>query len=119
MTDEERVAKTENKNLSNTFTYEMKDLKMNSGETFNGTFVMHRPTIGERLRIAISEAQKLGGLSNIDPYSSGIAHMVATLEVVVDKAPAWWKPEELRDLEVVQAVWEFYVTRLQEFQTKS
>lgn len=114
MAEEEKV---ENKNLSNSFTYEM-DMKVNSGETFKGTFALHRPTIGERLKIGVLEAQKLGGLANIDAYTSGIAHMVATLEVVVDKAPVWWKPEELRDLEVMQAVWEFYINRLQEFQAK-
>ena len=114
MADEEKL---ENKNLTNSFTYEM-DMKVNSGETFKGTFTIHRPTIGERLKIGVLEAQKIGGLANIDVYTSGIAHMVATLEVVIDKAPVWWKPEEIRDLEVVQAVWEFYINRLQEFQAK-
>ena len=106
------------KDLVNKWVFNL-DLTVPSGERFEGTFEMHRPTIGERIRIGVLEAQKLGGLGNVDMVTAGLAHMLATLEVVVDKAPVWWKPEELRDLEVVQAVWQAYVDRLQEFQTKT
>jgi len=108
----------ENKNLANSWTFDL-DLKVSSGEEFKGNFTLHRPTIGERIRIGVLEAQKLGGLANVDIYICNLTHMVATLEIIVDKSPVWWKPEEIRDLEVVQAVFQNYLDRLQEFQEKS
>jgi hypothetical protein len=107
----------ENKDLANSFTFEI-DLKVASGEEFKGTFTIHRPTIGERIRIGVTEAAELGGMVNIDPYTSSIAHMIATFDVIVDKAPIWWKPRDLRDLEVAQAVWDKYQDYLKEFQGK-
>lgn len=105
----------EKRDLTNSWTFSI-DMTVPSGETYKGTFTVHRPTIGERVRIGILEAQKLAGLNNVDVVTQGIVHMLATLEVVIDKAPVWWKPEELRDLEVLQAVWQEYANRLQQFQ---
>lgn len=108
----------ESKDLTNSYTFEL-DMKVPSGEEFKGTFTYHRPTIGERIRIGVLEAQKLGGLVNVDVFTSQLAHMVATLEVIIDKAPVWWKPEELRDMEVLQMVFQDYLNRLQTFQGKA
>lgn len=110
------VSKTvENKDLLNTHTFSI-DMKVASGETFQGTFTVHRPTVGERIRISVLEAQELGGMQNVDLLGSNLAHMVATFQVVIDDAPVWWKPKEIRDLEVLQMVYQKYVDYLQQFQ---
>ncbi len=112
----EKVPKTEPKkmDLRNAHTFRI-DMKLPSGEEFNGSFTIHRPTIGERINIGILEAQRLGGLSNIDAFTGGLAHMVATLEVVIDDKPTWWKPQELRDVEVINEVYNKYVEYLNTF----
>jgi hypothetical protein len=100
---------------SNTFTIE---LKVPSGEEFSGKFTVHRPTIGERIRIGVIEAQELAGLSNIDTVVSQLAHLLATFDIVIDSAPPWWKPRELREMEVLYAVYQKYIDFVQTFQSK-
>jgi len=89
------------------------------GQDFSGTFVVHRPTLGETMRIGVKAAQDLGGMSNVDIVSSMVAQMIATLEIVIDTHPEWWKPRELRELEVLQIVYEKYTDYLREFQTST
>jgi len=105
-------------NLQNTHTFSI-SVKVPSGEEFEGTFTIHRPTVGERIKIGNNEARELEGLNNVDMMTSGLARMIATFDVIVDKAPIWWKPRELRDLEVIQEVYQKYVNFLAEFQPKS
>lgn len=109
----------ENKNLANSSSFTI-EMKVPSGEEFNGTFTVHRPTMGERIRIGVIEAQMLSGLANIDPDSSALAHVIATFDVVIDgvSAPVWWKPRELRDMEVIQEVYSKYINFLNGFQRK-
>jgi len=115
MANEEAPKKNVDLRNSHTFKIEM---KMPSGEEFSGSFTIHRPTIGERITIGVLEAQRLIGLSNVDLYTGGLAHMVATLETVVDDAPIWWKPQDLRDVEVIQEVYTQYINFLNTFQGK-
>lgn len=101
----------------NTYTFSV-DIKVGD-ESFIGTFTVHRPNVGELVRIGVSEAQKLGGLSNVDAMTQMVAHMVATLETVVDIKPDWWKPNEIYDMEVLQGVFEKYLDYLRTFQTRT
>lgn len=120
MTDEksEKPEKQSKKpDLQNVFTFSI-DVKVQSGERFEGTFTVHRPTIGEMIKIGNNEARELEGLNNVDMMTNGLARMVATLDVVIDKKPLWWKPRELRDLEVIQEVYQKYIDFLAEFQRK-
>jgi hypothetical protein len=110
----EEEKKTITKKLLNTHTFTV-DFTTPTGQELVGTFSVHRPNIGEQIRIGVIEARELGGLSNIDMSTSMIARMVATLEVVVDSHPEWWKPREIRDLEVLQGVYENYIDYLQQF----
>jgi hypothetical protein len=93
----------------------MFDYVTKSGEPFKGKFVMHRPTIGERLKIGITEARELGGYMNVDALSSQLAHIVATFDIVVDENPPWFKAREIYEVEVLQAVYEKYLDNLQAF----
>jgi hypothetical protein len=111
------IAKTDKKLLNtHSFTISYKNSK---GEEFSGSFTVHRPTIGELMRIGVKEASELGGLTNVDINTSIIAHMLASLDVVVDMKPEWWKPREMRDLEVLQEVYEKYLDYLRTFQQES
>ncbi len=103
------------KDLVNTHTFAI-DVTVPSGENFKGTFVVHRPTIGERIRIGVQEGRELQGLANVDFLTSNLAHILSTLELVIDTYPNWWKPRDLMDMEVLQAVYQKYVDYLQEFQ---
>ena len=103
------------KDLLNTHAFNI-DITVASGENFKGSFVLHRPTIGERIRIGVQEGRELQGLINVDMLTSNLAHILSTLEIVVDTFPVWWKPRDLKDMEVLQAVYEKYIDYLQEFQ---
>lgn len=103
------------KDLLNTHTFNV-DVTVPSGENFKGSFSVHRPTIGERIRIGVQEGRELQGLANVDFLTSNLAHILATLDVVVDSNPVWWKPRDLVDLEVMQAVYDKYIDYLQGFQ---
>lgn len=116
----ERIAKSEpkkNMDLRNTCTFRI-EKTLPTGEEFSGTFTIHRPTIGERINIGILEAQRLVGMANVDMYTGGLVHMVATLETIIDDAPVWWKPQEMRDVEVVTEVYNKYIDFLNTFQGK-
>lgn len=108
---------TVNKDLSNSYTFTI-NMKAGSGETYEGTFTIHRPTVGERIRISVLEAQELGGMQNVDIFGTNLAHMVSTFFVVVDKAPVWWKPRDLRDVEVLGKVYQEYVDFVNKFEMK-
>ena len=103
------------KDLANAHTFDIK-FDAPSGESFSGKFTVHRPTIGERIKIGVSEARELGGMINVDMLTSNLAHILSTLEVVIDASPAWWKPRELTEMEVMQIVYDKYISYLQEFQ---
>jgi len=103
------------KDLLNTHSFTV-DVTVPSGENFKGSFTVHRPTIGERIRIGVQEGRELQGLANVDMFTSNLAHILSTLEIVVDTYPVWWKPRDLKDMEVLQAVYEKYIDYLQEFQ---
>lgn len=105
------------KDLANTYTFAI-DFTAPSGENFKGSFIVHRPTVGERIKIGVSEARELGGLINVDWQTSNLARIVSTLDVVIDKAPTWWKPNDILELEVLQEVYDKYVDYLQTFQRK-
>jgi len=106
-----------NLDLRNSHTFTI-DLKLPSGE-FSGKFTVHRPTMGEKLRIGNISARELEGNTNADGMTTGIAYMIATFDVVIDSAPTWFKSRELRDLEVLQAVWDEYSNYLSTFQRKT
>ena len=117
MADEEKKG-IDPKKLLNTHSFQVEFVTA-TGQELAGTFSVHRPSIGEQIRIGVVEARELGGLSNVDNITAMFARMLATLEVVVDTHPEWWKPRDLKDLEVMQGVYEKYVDYLQQFSGRS
>lgn len=87
------------------------DLPGDFFERFAGEFIVHRPSVGEMIQIDNMAAL----LNNHTPEQSlrtrgkDLAHMIATLKLVVDDAPSWWgDPLNLFDTEPIQiAYWGF------------
>lgn len=75
-----------------------------------GTFVFHYPSLMEQMQIGVIKSRLLGGVpvNSVDVLTDNIAHMTATLQVVTDSAPDWFKLEELDDYEVLDHVYEAY-----------
>jgi hypothetical protein len=103
-------------NLTNSLTFEI-DMTNKAGEQFQGKFVVHRPTVKETIQIGLKTAKELEGQVNlVDIDTFYTAQMVATFDVVVEEAPPWFKPREMRDMEVVRAVFLKYNDHLRTFQ---
>lgn len=76
--------------------------------SYVGTFKFHHPTVMENMRIGVVKSQLLGGLTNVDVLTDNIAHMVATLSVVLDSKPDWFDVENMYDYELLEIVYDKY-----------
>lgn len=77
--------------------------------TFIGKFKFHSPTVMERMRIGVAKSQLLQGLEgHVDVMTDNIAHMSATLAVVIDDAPTWFNLDEIYEYEVLERVYDKY-----------
>lgn len=79
-------------------------------DDYKGEIILHRPTINEMREIGIREARyRLGyGDAVLDVVTQNICLYLATFDVIVDKAPDWWKPAEMFDYNILEYVWEEY-----------
>lgn len=57
-------------------------------EEFVGNVVVHYPSQIERMRIGVLKAELLGGVE-VDVHTNNLAHILSTLDVVVDTKPEW------------------------------
>lgn len=79
-------------------------------ESYKGTFKYHHPSLIERMQIGVIKTQLLQGLEGVvDVFTDNIAHMTATLEIVLDEAPEWFRLDAIYDYEVLDAVYEEYI----------
>lgn len=76
-----------------------------NGTEYNGTFLVRRLTIGDRSRIGMRIAVLEGGMPNVDPEIHRINDMVATLDAALVQRPEDFKPAEMYDLDVLEAVY--------------
>jgi hypothetical protein len=75
-----------------------------------GTFKFHHPSVLERMQIGVIKSQMLQGLEGrVDIVTDNIAHMTATLQVVMDDAPVWFQVSEIEDYEILDTVYEEYI----------
>ena len=77
-------------------------------EEYKGEIIIHRPTLNEIREIGIREAQYRLGIESLDVIANNICVYLATFDVIVDKAPDWWKPAEMYDYQLLNYVWEEY-----------
>lgn len=87
---------------------------------FVGTLTVHHPTQLERIQIGITKANLLGGLTNVDVMTDNIAHVISTLDVVLDDKPQWFDidSDEL-DYEILESVFLEYVEWMNSFRRKA
>ena len=107
---------TEKVVLSNTFTFNI-NIDTPTGGNFSGSFTMHRPNVKEWIQIGKIAAQETESLG-VNGFTSQLAHMLGVFDTLVDKAPKWWIPREIYEVEVLQAVYAEYVERLNRFSEK-
>lgn len=78
------------------------------GKTFRGTFSVHRPTIGEKIKIGVLDSKIRGG-AEVDVYTQNLSYMLATLMVVVDESPKWFQPGKVYEFDLLAAVFKPYI----------
>lgn len=89
-------------------------------ESYVGTFKFHHPTLIERMQIGVIKTQLLQGMEGVvDVLTDNIAHMTATLEVVLDEAPEWFKMDAIYDYQILDAVYEEYIQWYNSFRERN
>lgn len=88
-----------------------------------GTFKFHHPSLMEKVEIGTIKAQLLKGLpqGSIDVIADNIAHMTATLQVVLDVYPKWFTLDlnQMYDYEILDTVYEEYAKWYNSFRSAS
>jgi len=80
------------------------------GERYEGSFTIHKITLGDMSKIGTLTTQLCGGYTlneggqGIDISTYNLNYMIALTEVVVDSAPEWFVPRSLIDTALLQAV---------------
>jgi len=112
-----QVEKRKTPSLANSFSFEI--VAKISGKKVSGTFVFHRPTIGEKFKIECIENKRLCGLSreevNTETYS--MVHKISVLDVVTDKAPSWWNIDKIYDSKILDVVYSKYLEKVNNFKS--
>lgn len=73
-----------------------------------GNFIFRYPSLMDRMKIGALKASMLNGLSlaGIDNEADNIAYMMATLTVVMESSPDWFKLDSLEDYDALDHVFE-------------
>jgi hypothetical protein len=77
-------------------------------EDYKGEIIIHRPTITEDREIGIRYARYKQDTKDVDPITDNISLYLATFDVIVDKAPDWFKPAEMYEYEFLEYIWGEY-----------
>lgn len=85
-----------------------------------GTFVFRYPSLMEQMQIGVLKTNMLGGLppNSVDVLTDNIAHMTATLSVVMESAPDWFDLNTLEDYEALDRVYEAFAKWRDSFRLK-
>lgn len=105
------------------------DFESRSGNHYKGTVVVHRPSIGEHMKIGAEKARILETyaqehglrfISSIDAEMQMLANIMATLKFVVDQKPDWLTDfESMYDYDVLIHVYNQYTVWLENFRNPS
>lgn len=89
-------------------------------EEYVGSFTFHHPSLIERMQIGVTKSQFLQGLEGrVDVLTDNIAHMTATLDVVLDDAPKWFKVGALYEYEILETVYDKYAEWVSSFRKRA
>lgn len=76
---------------------------------FTGKITVHYPSQIERMQIGVIRSTLLGGNLDVDTVTFNIAHITATLEVVLDGKPDWFDiSNPYLEYEILLAVYDEY-----------
>ena len=75
---------------------------------YAGVFSWYRRTIGDIPLIAAEVSRLMGGQPMNGGTMGNVVQMMAELNVVTDKGPAWWNPDTLCDEKVLVGVYGKY-----------
>jgi len=113
MRDNNFVGKTPVAGLPTQKSFHLDYYSEQEGKTFQGLFVVRRPTIIDQARIEAEKSKILGG-RYFDPDNPGmgvpefaynIAEAIAYLRVLLVDAPEWWEDGEILDAGVLFEVY--------------
>jgi len=83
---------------------------------FVGTFVYKHPSVLDRMQIGVNKAKMLQGLQGqVDVLTDNIAHMGATLGVVLTEYPEWFNLADVSEYEVLEQVYDEYTEWVNSF----
>lgn len=78
-------------NMGNKRTHSFKVDFTDEVEGFEGVFEVHYPSQLERLDMGVLKSRLLGGNFEVAVATDNIAHVISTLDVVLDTSPEWFK----------------------------
>jgi hypothetical protein len=86
---------------------------------FTGKFTVHHPSQLEKLQIGITKSALLGGNFAVDTSTDNIAHIVATLDVVLDAKPDWFDIDDPEvDYDILEQIYMEYLDWVNAFRKK-
>lgn len=88
-----------------------------NGVLWAGDFTAKRLTNRELTRVGIERARMCGGvaLNALDDNTAFMTNMLSYLNIAITKAPKWWMPEEMYNVELVQKVHNFLLDKESSF----
>jgi len=74
--------------------------------SFTGRITFHYPTQLESIQIGVTKAGLLGGLTgSVDVLTENTAHIIATLDIVIDEKPDWFDANNIDlDYDILERV---------------
>jgi hypothetical protein len=79
-------------------------------------FTVHYPSQLEKLQIGVTKSSLLGGNLNVDTMTDNIAHIISTLDTVVDVKPDWFDVGDPDlDYDIMEAVFYEYMEWVNSF----
>lgn len=94
------------KKRTHTFKVDFSDIN----EEFIGTFTVHYPSQMERLQIGVTKSALLGGNLEVDVMTDNIAHIISTLDVVLDSKPDWFDVHDPDiSYDMLEAIYQEYI----------
>lgn len=99
-------------NLTYAFNVDFTDIN----PTFIGKFIVHRPSQMQRMQIGVTKSVLLGGNLNVDTMTDNIAHIIATLDNVLDHKPDWFNVfDPMLDYDILESVYLEYTKWMDTF----
>lgn len=88
-------------------------------ESFVGNVVVHYPSQIEKMQMGVIKSSMLGSM-DVDVTTNNIAHILSTLEMVIDSKPEWLNADDPRvEYEIFEEIYLQYHEWCNTFRRKS